>query len=182
MNAPQKYTQNLEEIRARISEIRVEIADCRNALRPADEIKAEMFRVLSEPIAEFQNFQARFSEQFAIGAVPSLDFVLRRSFQGDEIPRLALGSALLAFGADRFVTQAMASADFPAGPRYTASERAARLLELARELYQFEIDEELVVCATGQTRRADCNAAAIIGLPLDLAEELNLIGLETVEL
>lgn len=174
----QKYPQSLEAVRGRIAEILAERAACSVAIQPDAEIELEMHRVLGEAVSEFKAFQGRLSTYFAQGDVPSLDFVLRNSYLNDEVARMALGGALANYGVDRFVTESMAAANFPEGQRLTPTERATRLLELDRERYQCELDEESMVMTTRATRRVDCNAAAVIGMPLAVAEQNNLIGLK----
>lgn len=170
-----KHSQSLETVRGRIAQIIAKIADYRVVLRPDAEIELAMHRVLGEAVGEFKAFQGRFSSHFSQGDAPSLDFVLRDSYLPNEVERIALGGALVNYGIDRFVTESMAAANFPDGPRLSRAEQSDLLTELFRELYECELDEESLVMASGAMRRAGCNAAAVIGMPIIVAEQYKLI-------
>ncbi len=163
---------SLTEIRKQVEAIRAQLADLDS--RPAD--GETIARAIRERCAlQAEHFETSFrvaAEQIARD--PS---DVGELFRHSDTPRW-MHSALIGLMGDvfigRLIEQAQAAAD-AMGEGITPAERAKLSKALRRELYECELAEVAAARKAGATLRPDTNAAAVLGAPLDAAEEAGLI-------
>lgn len=169
-------TKRLEALRATIWTMRRELKAVARATLPHDEIVATIRGTLHGAVDGFQKAQANVAECIATGTPSSLNAIIKTSYEPNEIALVAFGGALSAYGLDRFIGEAIEMAGKPEGLRLSAKEREAAELDLKRQIYQLEAEEEALVGSMGVARRPHVNAAAVLGIPLAIAEQEGLLG------
>jgi phage shock protein A len=160
-------------MRRDIADLKADIAKVDSALAPLDE-RTELLRVAyRELTSAYDKWIDKAAAALADGAVADV-FLVAPELKLER----AIGIAVAAVGEDEFIASALERvARHERGrQRMPAGEKSAALLKLHRRLYQLELDEEALVLASGEERRPDANAAAVLGVPLDVAEENNLLA------
>ena len=169
-------TKKLDSLRLAIGDLRGELAEVINATMPPDDIKAAVRGSLQAAVDEFSRAQTNAAECIASGIPSSLSAILKSSYDRDEVAIIALGGALAAYGLDRFLDEAEAMAGEPKGLRLTAAQSEEKAAIIRRELYQLESEEEALVESLDAMRRPGVNVAAVLGIPLEIAEREGLVG------
>lgn len=167
---------SVAELRNAIADLKAEIQEVDNAGLPASECEAALRQVLAEAGMAFDAMKRRAAECLAIGEMPTLQFLAGNPVGPNGPTQIALGAALAAYGPDRFIKEAREAADGAQGLRMTAAQRLEKLRNLRRHLYELELAEEEIIEQTGEARRPDVSAAAVLGLPLDVVEDTGLLG------
>ena len=166
--------KKLDLTREKIAGLKKEIAEVRAAGLPADVVERHIREQFSAPVVMFNRLQKRINDCIDEGRLEDMDDLIRESHASDELPLLALGAAISAFGMDRFISAGKGSKD--AGLRLTVVQREERLAKLRRERYEAELEEEALVQELGVERRPDADPAAVLGIPLEDALEAGLLG------
>lgn len=168
-------TGSLEEIREQIAALQAEIREVQNAPLPtemiADQLRREVQNAFIRPADETD---ARLDSIFAnaTGRVASL---IPGSNSAESVARLALafvmrreGEALIRDGVQRAEGDDISTGRLRLDP----IQKAERLAALHGALYALEVAEEAVVTVTvGAERRPDANAAAVLGIPSEVAAQ-----------
>ena len=161
--------KQLDSIRSRIAHLKKQVTITRGAGLPVAEIEANIRAQLAAPVEQFLRIRQSIAAAIAEGRHESLDGLMRHTYDKDELPMLAIGGAVAAYGADRFLAEAIEMAGKQSGERLTATEREARLGELRREIYGLELEEEVLVQALDTDRRADVDPRAVLQMPVEVA-------------
>ena len=161
--------KQLESIRSRIAHLKKQVTVTRCAGLPVSEVEAAVRAQLVGAANEFLRIRQGIADCIREGRHESLDGLMRHTYEKDEVPMIAFGGALAAYGVDRFVKEALEMAGKQSGERLTATEREARLDELRREIYALELEEETLVQALDADRRPDADARAVLQMPLEVA-------------
>lgn len=171
---------SLAELRAAIVALKAEIREVSNAGLPADACEDRLRATIDGAAEAFEAMKRRAAGCLAAGELPTLQILMDYSTKPETPAQIALGAAMLAYGKTRFIDEVRdAAADLADdGLRMTAAERLERLRDLRRRLYQLELAEESMIEETGAPRRIDANPAAVLGLPIDVAEDEQLLGAE----
>lgn len=159
----------LKQIRADIGKLQKEIKLTERAVRPLAETEQQLRRYL----ATLANSHSRLIE-YSAHALNTGD-VYDLTPAPVLLPEAAYGLAISALGIDTIVEQAKAraAAEDTGALRMSDESKAARLLGLSRELYALEIEEAGLL--NGECPRSDMNAAAAVGIPVDVAEHFGLL-------
>lgn len=162
----------LTEIRKQLAAIQAQLDDLKS--RPAD--AESIARAIRERCAlQAERFETAF--RVAASQIARDPRDVGELFRESESTRW-IHSALIGLLGDAFVgrliEQAQAAAD-AMGEGITPAERAALEKKLRRELYQLELAEVAAARKAGTPLRPDTNPAAVLGAPLDAAEEAGLI-------
>ncbi len=169
-------------LRAEITDLKSQLREASQAGLPAAECEAGLRRSLAEAIDLFEQFKREAADHIARGEAPTLEALFSYQTRPETIAKLGIGAALSAYGIDKFVTEATAAAAEidKTNPitRLSAVERHDRLRELHRQLYAAELAEESLILETGEDRRLDANAAAVLGIPFDEVEHAGLLDKE----
>ncbi len=171
--------KTLAQLRSSIASLKIEIAEVAAAGLPAAECEAALVEVLNQAQATHRRMIEAAATALATGDLPSFglltDYASNRT---GALIEFAIGMAVAAHGTNAIVAAAKAEADKLPGVslRLPAAEKRQRLDDLRRELYEFELEDEALCESTGTARRADCNPAAALGIPPDVAEEFDLMG------
>lgn len=168
----QKYHLTLSELREEIEEVRQQITRTKNAGLPDAESLASLKSTLSDAAATWQKFVSTAASALAAGEeITAYRLLSVVAPSAENLAALALGAAVSPrLDAVLKEIQAEAKKRDDGRLRMTTDEKAARLLELRRHLYLLEQAEEQITSTTGEKRRANCNAAAVLGIPADVAE------------
>ena len=173
-NEPERTTQvkrqSLSAIRAAIEKIDAETVSVTNSQRPVAELENDLRSYLSSmaaPRTELVNLCA--------GVISSSTPLNLLTGHPNSLAQRGFGLAVAALGIESVIREAMerAKALDTGCLRMTAEDRAERLAELAHARYVAELDEETAL--DGATRRAGINAAAVLHIPADVAEQAGLI-------
>lgn len=176
MSPNQSKNITLASLRQTILDLKADIELTASAGLPNEEVLSALRAELAFAMNGFMRIQRRVSDCLTEGRTETLDALVMSDFDTHERGRVALGGALAAYGLDRFMDEATEQANLDHGLRLTRDERDRRLLTLRRKLYLIEQAEEGLCVQENVARRADCNVAAVLGVPLEIAEENNLIG------
>lgn len=168
MNAKHQKANGLFGIRQRITELKNQISEVEAAPLPAADIEQAIRAQFGSCISAFQRVQQKVSDCLAIGYVEDFDFLLNVTFEKHDRANLALGAALLCYGLDRFMAEALPQPDQSPVLRLSNQEKEQKLADLSRKLHESEIDEEDMVQALGVDRREGCSAAAVLGVPWEV--------------
>lgn len=167
----------LETLREKIAGLKNEIEATRRAGVPAEQVEATLRDALAVAEASYEEMVAGLGRCLAGGhPVGAVDLMGHRE-RAESVDALLLGFAVRAIGAEAIVQDAReAAASLPqAKLRLTDTERQAQLAELQEALYQAEAAEEQLVESEGHGRRPDASAAAVLGLPFEIAAEAGLL-------
>lgn len=172
-SAPPK-TGSLEEIREQIAALQAQIREVQEAPLPVEMIADQLRREIDAFIRPADETDARLDSIFAntTGRVACL---LPGSNSPEGMSRLALalvmrreGEALIRDGVQRAEVDDISTGRMRLDP----IEKAERLAGLHGALYALEVAEEAVVSVTiGADRRPDANAAAVLGIPSEVAAQ-----------
>lgn len=163
--------QTLKQIRADIDAVNTEFKAVKGSIQPIDDIEARLrsyLTVMADPARRLVDLAAN---ALAYGhPVSEIGQI-----QPSQLRIHALGLAVAAMGVDEIIAQAKAkaAAQDNGAPRMDQNEREERLEELSRERYALELQEEATL--NGAPRRPGVNAAAVIGIPLEVAIERDLL-------
>lgn len=159
--------KTLKQLRADIAETQAEALAVKNALRPLAEIETGVRHVLGEMADASNRIVGMVSNIFSHGH-PIADLV---SIPAGQVPKFALGMALASIGVDAIIAAAKekASANDNGALRMSTADRDGQLQALERQLYELQLAEEAAL--DGEPRRPGCNAAAVLGVPLEIAEQ-----------
>lgn len=161
---------NLKTIRAQIEKLESERQRVAGAVPPAEHSEQrlrEHLAALAEPSAEFiQNCADALNTGSLLNLTPATPSMLAQA---------AFSLALTATDIHRVIEAAkqLASAQDTGALRLDDAEKAERLHALACDIYQLNLDEE--AARDDAPRRADANAAAVLGIPLESAVEFGLV-------
>lgn len=163
---------SLSEIRMQISDIQAEIAAVHAAPLPVGIIADGIRRSIGDLTAAKTETETRLDGIFAnsTGHIPT---IIASAHTADALAKLAVSLVLAEVG-EKLIAEAVARAeidDLATGRvRLDPIEKAERLAGLSAALYDAELAEEAIVTATlGESRRPDANAAAVLGIPADVA-------------
>lgn len=163
-------TKNLSQIRARIAELQAEIARTEKAGLPRDETIAALRHKLQSYIGQFESVKT----DIAAGIERGNPDMIAHSFPARLQNEIAIGASLASYGLDKLLSEADAQAGEDCPLRLSRAEQIERLRKLWSEKYELELAEET---ARGhEPRRAGANAAAVLGIPLKIAEQHGLTG------
>lgn len=171
--------KTLAQLRSSIESLKIEIAEVAAAGLPAEECERELARVLDQAQAAHRRMIESAAAALATGELPTFgmltDYASNRT---GTLIEFAIGMAVAAHGTDALVAAAKTEAKKLQGAsmRLPAAEKQQRLDDLRRELFLLEQDEEALIEVHGGERRHDCNVAAALGIPIDAAEEFDLLG------
>ena len=155
---------NLTTIRKNIDSINKELRLVEKAVPPV-EYQEERLR---SQLTEMANAKARLI-QFAADALNGGQLELTPP--APLVAEHGFGLAVQAIGVDQIIEEAkrLAASKDNGALRLTPSEQFDRLNTLRRERYALELEEEKV--RGSASRRADVTPAAVLGLPVDEAED-----------
>lgn len=168
--------KKLTSLRDTLATLKSELAAVSGARPPHDEVVSALRGTLQGAVAGFSRAQANVAECIASGVPSSLNSLLKSSYERDEIALIAFGGALASYGMDRFIDEAIAMAGEPEGLRLSVKDREAKERDLLRKIYQLETEEEILAESLGVMRRSGVNAAAVLGIPLEIAEREGWLG------
>lgn len=172
-----KYPLTLCELREEVEEVREQIEQVKQAGLPEAESLASLKATLTEAASTWKKFSDTAANALAAGEeITPYRLMALVAPSADKLAALALGAAITP-RLDDFIKeiQAQAKKRSDGRLRMQQDEKAVRLLELRRELYRLELIEEQITGTTGEKRRATCNAAAVMGIPADVAEAHGLL-------
>lgn len=164
---------NTKTLRAKIAELQREIERVRRAVPPVaerTELVRAVYRQLTEPYAKFIEKAGDVlngTSHGELGIVPVSDPASRADLRAN----MALAAGLAAIGEERFIAEATQSAaERDRGIlRMTASQQAETLRDLRCRLYSLELEDEAGVEFNADSRRPGANAAAVLGIPAEVA-------------
>lgn len=168
---------SIEVIRANIAELKTQIEATRRAGLPVEVVEATLRDSLAVAEAAYKEMVAGLGRCLAGGhPVGAVDLMGHRE-RAESVDSLLLGFAVRSVGVENIVADALqAAASLPAAKlRLTDAERQARLAELQEALFLAEVEEEQLVEVEGRARRPDASAAAVLGLPFEIAEQAGLL-------
>jgi hypothetical protein len=171
MPAPKKKT--LSAVREEIANLSRDMKEVDNALRPLKEIEADLrsfLAALTKPRDEFINKCVDVLSQ----GLPVTTLIGHPNLLAEK----AFGLALAGIGVDLIVDAALTRTNAKKSNvlRLPHTERAERLATFAKALYIAECEEEQLL---GLAERRPCaNAAAVLSVPIDVAEKAGLLGVE----
>lgn len=167
-------TGSLPEIREQIAALQAQIREVQEAPLPTEMIADHLRREIDAFIRPADETDARLDSIFAnaTGRVASL---IPGSNSAESVARLALalvmrreGEALIRDGVQRAEGDDISTGRLRLDP----IQKAVRLAALHGALYTLEVAEEAVVSVTiGADRRPDANAAAVLGIPSEVAAQ-----------
>lgn len=168
---------SIEAIREKIAELKREIEAVRRAGLPVEQVEMMLREALSLAESNYRSMTQELGRSLANGAVITLSDLMAHAQRAESVDSLLLGFAVRAVGAESIVADAQqAAASLPqAKLRLTDAERQARLAELQEALFLAETEEERLVEVEGRARRPDANAAAVLGLPFEIAEQAGVL-------
>jgi hypothetical protein len=164
--------QNLNTIRAKVADLTAEIRQVSAAIPPVED-RVDAVRRHFREIAS--DAHARLVER-AANVISHDHHISEVNPTRDTAGYNALGLAVLALGPDTLLAEAvkLAEEQDTGALRLTTSEKEARLLELRHKRYALELQEAEM--APPSDVRASVNGAAMLGIPVDVAEEFGLLG------
>ncbi len=180
MTTAKKPVLTLNEVREDVAEVLALIERTRGAGLPEAESLESLKATLTECCETWRKFVDAAAGAVAAGEAVTVHRLLSiTAATPEKLGMLALGAAV-APRLDSVLKEVAAAAKKrdDGRLRLTADEKAARLLELRRELYRLELVEESGVEHTGAARRPDANGAAVLGVPADVAEAHGLLSSE----
>ncbi len=162
------------KIRAQIAEVKREIREVQAARPP---LKDQVDRVRNHLESLAKEARERLVDRAA-------DVINHGVSTMDMTPPPAVapfhgfGLALDAAGIEAIIAEAqeLAAQQDTGALRLDSSAKRERLVDLARRLYELELADEAALA--GEERRPDANGAAVLGIPLNAAEEFDLLGVE----
>jgi hypothetical protein len=162
-------TTTLKTVRLEISKLQKEYGQTAKAIPPLAETEQKL-RGYLEMLANSHSRLIEYSA-FCLNSGIVSDMLPAAVF----LPEQAFGLAVRALGIDQIIEQAKAraAAEDKGTLRLSKADKAARLLDLARKMYALEIEEAGLL--NGECPRPDCNAAAAVGIPADVAENFGLL-------
>lgn len=172
--SPDKTSKNLKQIRAEIAETRAEAIAVKNSIRPMDEIEIGVRHTLNEMASAHDQLVNLIAGMFSHGTqISELSAI-----PPTQLPKHGYGLAIAAIGVDAIIAAAKekAQAQDSGALRISVFERGEQLEALERALYLLEIAEEEKL--NGEPRRPNANAAAVLGIPLEIAEEADLLAVK----
>jgi hypothetical protein len=167
----------LTKIRRELDNVNSEIASVQNALPPIAERLNDVAQALELLTAPWNDFVAQAAEQVVLWDRPiTLSSLTPHRFNAENIAELGLAAAIASYGAKELrdaIRQKAAEIAHEGQLRLTATERATRLKDLYIQRYRLEFTEEQNL--DGAPRRPGVNAAAVMGVPLEVAQEHHLL-------
>lgn len=145
------------------------------ALPPLAEVETALRATLENATESWRRFVSRLAGEFAAGDGRS---TLRHLAGGVDIaPDLALAAAIDAHGVDRLLKNARdeAARVQPQAVRLAAADRAEALALLSRQRFELEAQLATLHFAQGEPLPDGINPAALLGLPVDVAEAAGLL-------
>lgn len=160
---------NLKTIRSRIADLSAEIKAVDNSIPPAADLENQLRAHLQQQADSVNTLIENCAFALSTGDMGLL-FVDPR-----VLAQKAFGMALDGVGIGRIVQAAKDRAEeLDTGRlRMPTSEKRQRLVDLKRERYLAELEEQEVIGTADQ--RPDVSGAALLLIPLDVAEDAELI-------
>jgi len=149
------------------------------ALPPAAEVESRLRETLGAAAEGWHRFTARIAAELATGTG---HVTLRQLHGGVDLGAdLPLAGALAAHGVDRLLKQARdeAAKVLPQPVRLTADEKAEAIAALSRQRYELEAQIASLHFEEGAALPENIAAAALLGLPLEVAEDAGLLRWES---
>lgn len=168
--------QNLTELREQIAKLNAEFGVVRAAGLPAAEVAQSIRTQVVHCCERFRAIQRRIATCLEDGYDESIASLLGPMITKSDPAELAFGAAVAAYGADRFMDEAIALARNHGELRLPADEREARLKDLLERRHSLELLECDLVESTGAAHRPDVTTGAVLGIPFDVLFEAGLIG------
>lgn len=166
--------KTLKQIRADIAEVKAEALAVKNALRPMAELEHSVRHVLTEMASARNQMVDLIAGMFSHGT-PLSEL---SAIPATQLPKHGYGLAISAIGVDAIIAAALekAEANDPGALRMSADDRDEQLSALQRTLHKLELQEEAAL--NGEPRRPDVNPAAVLGIPLEVAEKAGLLSVK----
>lgn len=172
--AHDKTAKTLKQIRAEIAETLVEAIAVKNSIRPMSEIEIGVRHTLNEMSNARDQLVNLIAGMFSHGTqISELSAI-----PPTQLPKHGYGLAISAIGVDAIIAAAKekAEANDSGALRISVFERGEQLEALEHTLYCLELLEEEKL--NGEPRRPNANAAAVLGIPLEVAEEADLLAVK----
>lgn len=169
-----KTSKNLKQIRAEIAETLAEAFAVKNSIRPMSEIEVGVRHTLTEMASAHDQIVNLIAGMFSHGTqISELSAI-----PPTQLPKHGYGLAISAIGVDAIIAAAKekAEANDSGALRISVFERGEQLEALERACYLLELAEEEKL--NGEPRRPNANAAAVLGIPLEVAEEADLLKIK----
>lgn len=172
--SPDKTSKNLKQIRAEIAETRAEAIAVKHSIRPMSEIESGVRHTLNEMASAHDQIVNLIAGMFSHGTqISELSAI-----PPTQLPKHGYGLAISAIGVDNLIAAAKEKAESQdsGALRISVFERGEQLEALEHTLYCLELAEEEKL--NGEPRRPNANAAAVLGIPLEIAEEADLLKIK----
>lgn len=166
-----QMSKNLKTIRAEIFDVKEELSTVAKAIQPVEELEIELRAYLNELASK----PALFVDQCVLVLNQGLPTAQMKDTNPDLLLQRAFSFSVAGYGVDRIMSEAKEAAEKQGTDRLrmTKAEKGARLQELRERLYALELAEELAL--DGAERRPDVTPAAVIGIPLEVAVDADLL-------
>ena len=163
--------KTLKAIRAEIFATKEEITEVSRAIQPIEELETELRAYLGGLASK----PALFIDQCVDVLNHGLPVAQMTDTNKDLLLQRAFSFAIASYGTERIIEEAKEQAAIKGSdrPRMTNSEKGAALQELREKLYSLELEEEQLL--DGAERRADVTPAAVLGIPLEVAVDADLL-------
>ncbi len=172
--AQDKTAKTLKQIRAEIAETLAEAIAVKNSIRPMSEIEIGVRHTLNEMASAHDQLVNLIAGMFSHGTqISELSAI-----PPTQLPKHGYGLAISAIGVSAIIAAAKekAEANDSGALRISVFERGEQLEALEHTLYCLELLEEEKL--NGEPRRPNANAAAVLGIPLEIAEEADLLKIK----
>lgn len=166
--------KTLKQLRTEIAETRAEALAVRHSIRPMSEIEAGVRHTLNEMANAHDQLVSLIAGMFSHGnQISELSAI-----PATQLPKHGYGLAISAIGVDAIIADALkkAEAQDSGALRISVYERGEQLEALERACYLLELAEEQKL--NGEQRRPNANAAAVLGIPIELAQEAGLLEIK----
>lgn len=165
---------NHDQLMTQWRDVRADLDAAQNALPPLAEVEAALRETLEAAVDVWHRFTGRIAAELSAGDGRTH---LRHLAGGVAVsPDLALAGAIAAHGIDRLLKQARDEAGkLPQPVRLSAGEKAEALAVLRRQRYALELDLATAHFEAGEPLPEGLNAAALLGVPVEVAEAHGLL-------
>lgn len=147
------------------------------ALPPLAEVEQHLRATLEAAVSGWQKFAGRIAAELAAG---NGRVTLRQLVGGVDLGAdLPLAGAIASFGIDKILKQARTAAEaMPQAVRLSADEKAEALAVLSRQRFELEAQLAALHFEDGAALPEGIAAAAMLGVPLDVAGGAGLLRWE----
>lgn len=166
---------NRDQLMTQWRDVRADLDAAQNALPPLAEVEAALRETLEAAVDVWHRFTGRIAAELSAGDGRTH---LRHLAGGVAVsPDLALAGAIAALGIDHLLKSAHAEAAKaqPQPVRLSAGEKAEALAVLRRQRYALELDLATAHFEAGEPLPEGLNAAALLGVPVEVAEAHGLL-------